>query len=54
MHDPDIRSGGVCAEIGPRPAPDLKPYMCSLDTDHDGAHQAILAGELLDSWPQEG
>jgi hypothetical protein len=51
MHDTDIRAGGICGEMGPRPAPGLVPYMCSLEAGHDGDHKAILDGDLLDSWP---
>jgi len=42
----------VCGESGPKPAPGMISYMCSLPVGHLGAHQAILGAELLDSWPR--
>lgn len=54
MYDPQAREqDSVCAEIGPRPAPDLKPYMCSLEINHMGVHKAVLDDEVLDTWPHQ-
>lgn len=45
-----LRAEGLCAEIGPPPEPGAKPYMCSLNLGHDGAHVAKIAQVVVDTW----
>jgi hypothetical protein len=47
----DLRAAGICADLGPPTEAGVRGYICSLKLDHPGAHAAMIAATVVDTWP---